>query len=77
DIVTKDTVIGYSGGDPRVTTWDSCSTGGHVHLSMLYGRVGTDYLAWSSGFYSNLIDPRQVVNLPELPGSFSNRTTKY
>lgn len=77
DIVTKDTVIGYSGGDPRVTTWDSCSTGGHVHLSMLYGRVGTDYLAWSSGFYSNLIDPRQVVNLPDIKGSFSNRTTKY
>ena len=77
DLVTKDTIIGYSGGDPNVTTWDQCTTGGHLHLSMLYGQVGIDYYAWSNEFYASLIDPRQVINLPGLYGSYYNRTTRY
>lgn len=77
DVVTKDTIIGYSGGDPRITTWDSCSTGAHLHLTMLYGRIGIDYYAWSDAYYANAIDPRQVINYPALYKEYHNRTTRY
>ena len=76
DIVTKNTVIGKVGGDPSVTWWDGCSTGAHVHYTLLNGLVGTDYDPWSSQFYSSLIDPQHYANLPSNTW-FTNRTTKY
>lgn len=75
DVVTKDTVIGTVGGDPRVTYWDSCSTGSHLHFTLMTGRVGVDYGAWSSNFYASLLNPRTKVNFPY--GSFYDRTSKY
>lgn len=75
DTVTKNTVIATVGGNPSVEWWDGCSTGTHLHFTLLYGRVGTDYYAWSSTFYSKLINPRNVVNFPS--SYFSDRTTKY
>ena len=77
DEVTKDTIIGYSGGDPRITTWDTCSTGGHLHLTLLYDRVGTDYYAWSDTYYAKLIDPRQEINFPALYSEYTDRTSRY
>lgn len=77
DVVTKDTVIGYSGGGPGTWGWETCSTGGHLHISVMYGRAGLDYVLYSNTYYSKLIDPRQVVNLPGLYGSYSNRTSRY
>ena len=77
DVVTKDTVIGYSGGDPAITYWDQCTTGGHLHFTLLYGRVGTDYYAWDNGFYASLINPRQVINFPSTWVGYYNRTTRY
>lgn len=70
--VTKNTVIGYVGGDSS-TPWDHCSTGAHTHFTMLTGLVGTDYRAWSSAFYSHLVNPRNYVNFPALGKSYSNR----
>lgn len=77
DVVTKDTIIGYSGGDPSITYWDTCTTGGHLHLTMLYGRVGADYYAFDTGYYASLIDPRQVINFPARWVQYNNRTTRY
>lgn len=77
DVVSGNTVIGTVGGDPGVTWWDSCSTGSHLHFTLLNGLVGDDYVAWSSGFYASLIDPRTRVNFPAYGSSFYNRTSKY
>ena len=77
DVVSGNTVIGTVGGDPGVTWWDSCSTGSHLHFTLLNGLVGDDYVAWSSGFYASLIDPRTRVNFPTYGSSFYNRTSKY
>lgn len=73
--VTKNTVIGYVGG--ASTPWDGCSTGAHVHFTLLSGLVGTDYYAFSSKFYSKLLNPRSYVNFPSGGGSFSDRLTSY
>lgn len=77
DVVSGNTVIGTVGGDPGVTWWDSCSTGSHLHFTLLNGLVGDDYVAWSNGFYASLIDPRTRVNFPAYGSSFYNRTSKY
>lgn len=77
DVVTKDTVIGYSGGGPSTFGWEQCSTGGHLHIGAMYGRAAIDYVLYSSTYYANLIDPRQIINLPGLYGSYSNRTSRY
>ena len=76
DTVTKNTIIGYSGGD-STTPWDSCTTGAHLHFTMLNGLVGTDYKAWSSSFYSHLINPRTKVNFPKLGSRFDDRLSAY
>lgn len=74
--VTKNTIIGYVGGD-KTTPWDGCTTGAHLHFTMLNGLVGTNYTAWSSKFYSSLINPRGYVNFPGLGRSFNDRFTAY
>ena len=76
DVVTKDTVIGKSGGVPSIETWDHCSTGGHVHLQIATGHYRIDYLAWS-GYTARTFNPRQVVNAPALGKSFKTRTQKF
>lgn len=73
--VNRNTIIGYAGG--ASTPWDSCSTGAHVHFTLLSGLVGTDYYAFSSKFYSKLLNPRSYVNFPSGGGSFSDRLTSY
>ena len=77
DVVTKDTVIGFSGGGPSTFAWEQCSTGGHLHIGAMYGRAAIDYVLYSDTYYTNLIDPRQIVNLPELYGYYGNRTSRY
>ena len=77
DVVTKDTIIGYSGGGPSTYAWEQCSTGGHLHIGAMYGRASIDYVLYGNAYYSNLIDPRQIVNLPSLGGSYYNRTSRY
>lgn len=77
DVVNRDTVIGTVGGDPGVTYWDQCSTGAHLHFTLMYGLVGKDYYAWSDIFYASLIDPRLKVNFPGYGSSFWDRTSKY
>lgn len=75
DVVTKDTQIAVMGGDPRVETWDKCSTGRHLHFMVAYGLYLSDYKAWNT-FVSKSVNPRSLVNFPS-SGRFTNRTTKY
>lgn len=77
DVVTKDTIIGYSGGGPSTFAWEGCSTGGHLHIGAMYGRAAIDYVLYSDAYYANLIDPRQIINLPGLYGTYYNRTSRY
>ena len=76
DTVTKDTQIAVMGGNPSIETWDSCSTGSHLHFGVAYGLYLKDYTNWNT-FVSKSINPRSVVNFPSGGGTFSNRTTKY
>ena len=73
--VSYDTKIGTQGGT-SAESWDHCSTGSHLHFTVSTGNWGNDYNSYS-GFISRNFDPRKVVNVPALGGSFSNRTTKY
>ncbi len=76
DVVTKDTKIAIMGGDPRVETWDKCSTGRHLHFGVAYGLYLSDYTSWNT-FVAKGINPRSVVNFPPRGSRFTNRTTKY
>lgn len=64
DFVDKNTVIATMGGDPGVTWWDGCSTGAHLHFTLMNGLAGTDFWMWSDGFYANIFNPQYAVNLP-------------
>ena len=72
DIVTHNTIIGYSGGVPYIETWDRCSTGAHLHLQISSGAYLTDYF-WMSEFQSRSIDPRTIVNFPSWGSYFTGR----
>lgn len=69
--VSSQDIIGTVGGVSWLTPWDGCSTGAHLHLGLLTGWAGYDYIIWSSSFYANLIDPKTKISLPS---SFSGRT---
>lgn len=76
DTVTKDTQIGTMGGNPRIETWDTCTTGAHLHFSISTGLYLKDYSSWST-FTSRAVNPRSLVNFPSGGNYFYNRTTKY
>jgi murein DD-endopeptidase MepM/ murein hydrolase activator NlpD len=61
DKVSSTTVVGTVGG--RTTTYDSCSTGAHLHLGLGTGWYGTSYTAYSS-WISHLIDAKEKIGLP-------------
>ena len=71
-VVTPNTVIGYSGGVPSIETWDKCSTGAHLHFQMGTGAYMSDYFFFSN-FSARKFDPRQLVNFPAMGSSFSGR----
>ena len=73
--VTYQTVIGTQGGS-SAEYWDRCSTGSHLHFGVSTGNWGNEFKSYS-GFIARIINPRKVINVPSLGGSFSNRSTKY
>lgn len=76
-VVTRDTVIGMMGGDPNVQTWDSCSTGAHLHTQIAYGLYLTDYTSYYT-FQSKSINPRLLINFPSGTRNwFYDRISKY
>ena len=72
DHVTKDTVIGYMGGNPYIETYDSCTTGQHLHFGLTEGA----FVSWSKT-RANAINPASVINFPKLHTRWSDRITKY
>lgn len=74
--VTTDTVIGTVGGNSKYETWDTCSTGTHLHIQFAYTNIPQ-----GTGFYTKFtaksFNPRNVLNLPAEGKSFSDRVTKY
>ena len=87
-IVTQNTVIGYTGGGPSTQAynpctgaggpgWDRCSCGQHLHLTVANGLYGEDYKSWSQLNYTYSINPRNVINFPGTGGSFYDRVSRY
>ena len=74
--VTKDTVIGYVGGNPGIEWWDGCSTGTHLHFQIGYSWYPS-LVGWSQYQDRNSFDPRKVVNIPAKGVWFSNRYARY
>lgn len=66
--VTSETVIGLSGGK-TTKSYDKCTTGGHLHLSLATGWYEKDYFGYSS-WRAHLINPKTTV---PLPSSWSSR----
>lgn len=68
-IVDKNTVIAFSGNTGN-------STGPHLHLSILNGWAGIDYILWSNSYFNNNLNPITKINFPH--GQYwHNRTTWY
>ncbi len=75
DPVTPETVIGTVGGGSKTQSWESCSTGPHLHLSLAKGWYGSTYVSYST-WVANLVDPglRQYTNIPGYGVYFYSRT---
>src|SRR5574344_170013 len=65
DSVTSQTVVGTVGGGYGTDAWENCSTGAHLHFSIAHGWYGKTYVNFST-WLSNLVDPKQVLNLPSM-----------
>ena len=75
--VTRNTIIGYSGG-LSTQSYDRCSGGAHLHLTVARGLYGIDYTSWSLLNYTYSINPRDVINYPSgTYNSWSDRVTAY
>jgi len=72
DVVTNQTVIGTVGGGAGTKSYDKCSTGPHLHLSIAKGWYGTTYAAYST-YVSNLINPVNVISFPNKGTYFYTR----
>ena len=76
DYVDQNTKIAVTGGYRKLTPWDSCSTGRHLHLSISRGLYLKDYTSWST-WTAKLINPRTMINFPKQGVWVSNRTKQY
>ena len=63
DKVTSETVIGHVGGGRKTQSWESCSTGAHLHFMLANGWYGSTYTSYST-WLSNLFDAKKTLNLP-------------
>ena len=63
DSVNSNTVIGTVGGGSKTQSWESCSTGPHLHFMIASGWYGSTYTSYST-FVSNLSDPQKILKLP-------------
>lgn len=77
DTVTRNTIVGLMGGDSSTWSYDSCSTGRHLHLTVATGLYGVDY-NFTAMNYKYSINPRTVINIPNgLYVWFYNRLEEY
>ncbi len=61
--VTANTVVGTVGGGRGTASYERCSTGAHLHLSLATGWYGRTYLSYAQ-WKSHLVDPRSYVSIP-------------
>jgi len=73
-IVNRNTIIGYSGGQ-STKSYDRCTSGAHLHLTVATGFYG-DY-NWYQMNYVYSIDPRSVINFPSGRNYWYDRITAY
>ena len=71
-IVDKNTVIGYMGGNPSIETYDRCTNGQHLHFGISEGMFTTWAKAKASQF-----NPATMVNFPKVGTRFKDRITQY
>jgi len=78
DIVNRNTIVGYSGGR-STTSYDRCTLGAHLHLTVATGLYGVDYSDWSYQLNQvHSIDPRSVINFPAgRYNKWTDRLTAY
>lgn len=65
DVVKQGQIIATSGGGASTMSYDSCSTGSHLHFTIASGwYLGSGYTGYST-YVANSIDPRDIwPNLP-------------
>lgn len=68
--VSNQTVIGTEGGQKG--TYDTCTTGTHLHFGMGTGWYGTDYVS-SSNWKSHSVNPTTKINFPAKGKYFYSR----
>ena len=61
--VTANTMVGTVGGGRGTRSYETCSTGAHLHLSLATGWYGQTYTSYSQ-WKSHLVDPRSYINIP-------------
>ena len=73
--VNRNTIIGYSGGQ-STKSYDQCTGGAHLHLTVATGLYGPDY-GWYAMNYTYSINPRNVINFPSGSQYWQDRLTAY
>lgn len=78
--VNRNTIIGYSGGQ-STKSYDRCTGGAHLHLTVATGLYGVDYNNWSYELNQKYsINPVTVINFPPGVGrgsAWSDRISAY
>ena len=63
DQVNSTTVVGTVGGGKGTRSYDSCSTGAHLHYMIAKGWYGETYTTYSK-FLANTLNPKDILKLP-------------
>lgn len=63
DQVNSNTVVGTVGGGSGTRSYDSCSTGAHLHYMIANGWYGETYTTYSK-FLANTLNPKDILKLP-------------
>lgn len=63
DQVNSNTVVGTVGGGSGTRSYDSCSTGAHLHYMIAKGWYGETYTTYSK-FLANTLNPKDILKLP-------------
>lgn len=75
--VDRNTQVGTMGGGSDTWSYDKCSTGRHLHLTVATGLYGVDY-NFTQMNYTYSINPRSVINFPSgLRNPWSDRITAF
>lgn len=72
DKVDSNTVVGTVGGGSGTRSYDSCSTGAHLHYMIAKGWYGETYTTYSK-FLANTLNPKDILKLPNKGSYWSSR----